>query len=202
LQLIKIMTDQNDRIKKKVSTDDKYFSDHDYDGIKELNNPSPYWVLFLFMATVGFSLFYAVHYFGYPDNGKDQVSEYNQQMAAAGKQQADQNQSQNKGIALTDKEVAEEGTRLFTSKGCIACHGTKGEGNAIGPNLTDSFWIHGCKQADVIKVIAEGVPEKGMTPFKSLMTEVQIKSITAYILGTLVGSNPPNGKAPQGVECK
>jgi cytochrome c oxidase cbb3-type subunit 3 len=196
------MTDQENKIKKKESQDDKYATDHDYDGIKELNNPSPYWVLFLFLATVGFSLFYAVHYFGYPDNGKDQTSEYNQQMAAAGKQQNDLNQTQNGGIALTDKELLAQGSKLYSEKGCIACHGTKGEGNAIGPNLTDSYWIHGCKTADLVKVITEGVPEKGMTPYKSMMTETQIKSLAVYISGSLVGSNPPNGKATQGVECK
>ncbi len=196
------MTDQDNKVKNEDSREEKYFSDHEYDGIRELNNPSPYWVLFLFLATIGFSLFYAVHYFGYPNNGKDQISEYNRQMAAAGKQLADQDQSQGGGVVLTDKEIIAEGASLFTSKGCIACHGMKGEGNAIGPNLTDAFWIHGCKQADLVKVIAEGVPEKGMTPFKSMMTEVQIKNLTAYILGSMVGSNPPNGKAPQGVECK
>lgn len=181
--------------------EDKYFSDHDYDGIKELNNPSPYWVLFLFLGTIGFSLFYLVHYFGYPNNGKDQVSEYNQTVAAA-MQNTGQNPSEQGGLALDNKELMAMGAKLFTEKGCIACHGTKGEGNAIGPNLTDKFWIHGCKAADVVKIISDGVPEKGMTPFKSMMTESQIKSVTGYILGTLVGSNPPNGKAPQGVECK
>ena len=65
---------------------DKYSTDHDYDGIKELNNPSPYWVLLLFLGTIAFSLFYAVHYFGYPNNGRDQISEYNKQMAEVGKQ--------------------------------------------------------------------------------------------------------------------
>lgn len=195
------MTDQNKNIRNEDQEEDKYATDHDYDGIKELNNPSPYWVLFLFLATIGFSLFYAVHYFGYPDNGKDQISEYNQQLAAAGKQ-ADQNQTGNGGIVLTDKELIAEGAKLFTAKGCIACHGAKGEGNAIGPNLTDKFWIHGCKTADLVKIISEGVPEKGMTPFKSMMTDAQIKSVSAYILGDLVGSNPPNGKAAQGVECK
>jgi cytochrome c oxidase cbb3-type subunit 3 len=181
----------------------KYFSDHDYDGIKELNNPSPYWVLLLFLGTIGFSLFYAVHYFGYPNNGKDQISEYNQQIALAEKQKAGQNPSVQSGVvAMDNKELMAQGAKLFAEKGCIACHGAKGEGNAIGPNLTDKFWIHGCKPVEVIKVITDGVPEKGMTPFKSMMTDAQIRSVTAYILGTLVGSNPPNAKAPHGVECK
>ena len=121
--------------------DDKYFSDHDYDGIKELNNPSPYWVLFLFLGTIAFSLFYAVHYFGYPNNGRDQVSEYNKQMAEAGKQLG-QNPGELSAAVIFTKEQVAEGSKLFLEKGCIACHGMKLEGNAIGPNLTDKFWIH------------------------------------------------------------
>lgn len=197
------MTDQNDKIKNTHLPDDKYATDHDYDGIKELNNPSPYWVLFLFLGTIGFALFYAVNYFGYPNNGKDQVSEYNQQKAIAEKQMGSLNPAGgNIVIALDDKELLAQGAKFFTEKGCIACHGAKGEGNAIGPNLTDSFWIHGCKPEEVVKLISEGVPEKGMTPFKSTMTEAQIRSVAGYILGSLKGSNPPNAKAPQGVECK
>jgi cytochrome c oxidase cbb3-type subunit 3 len=194
-------TENINSIMSKSSQNDKYFSDHDYDGIKELNNPSPYWVLFLFLGTIGFSLFYAVHYFGYPGNGMDQISEYNKQMALAGKQTG-QGPSELGAAFVIDKEQMDKGAKLYTEKGCVACHGLKGEGNAIGPNMTDKFWIHGCKPADLVKVIADGVPEKGMTPFKSMMTDAQIKSVTAYILGTLVGSNPPNAKAPQGVECK
>lgn len=197
------MTDQTDKSRNGNPEQDKYFTDHEYDGIKELNNPSPYWVLLLFLATIGFSLFYAVHYFGYPNNGKDQDSEYNQQMAAANKLKGSPDQA---GAAvvinLEDKELLAQGATLYADKGCIACHGAKGEGNAIGPNMTDNFWIHGCKPAELVKVISEGAPEKGMTPFKSTMTEAQIRSVTAYILGTLMGSNPPNAKAPQGIECK
>lgn len=183
--------------------DENYVSDHDYDGIRELNNPSPYWVLFLFLGTIGFSLFYAVHYFGYPNNGKDQISEYTQQMTAASQQLAGLNPgSKNSILSLDNKEMMTQGAKLFAEKGCIACHGAKGEGNAIGPNMTDNFWIHGCKPSDVLKTISGGVPEKGMTPYKSILTESQINSLTVYILGNLKGSNLPNSKAPQGVECK
>jgi len=195
------MTEKTKSIVDNHSQDDKYFTDHDYDGIKELNNPSPYWVLILFLGTIAFSLFYAVHYFGYPNNGRDQYSEYSKQMALAGTQSGQNPTEMSAGTVFTKEQMA-EGAKLFTEKGCIACHGMKGEGNAIGPNMTDHFWIHGCKPADLIKTIQEGVPEKGMTPFKSMLTDTQIKSLVSYILGTLVGSNPPNAKAPQGVECK
>ena len=125
-----------------------------------------------------------------------------QQADGDGRKAANQNPSQQTGVFVMDKAQMDAGAKLFTEKGCIACHGAKGEGNAIGTNITDKFWIHGCKPTDLQKVITDGVPEKGMTPFKSMMTEAQIKSVVAYILGTLVGSNPPNAKAPQGVECK
>ncbi|MCE1198313.1 MAG: cytochrome c [Marinilabiliales bacterium] len=187
---------------KQEATHDQIMMSHDYDGIKELSNPAPYWIMLLFLGTIGFSLFYFVHYFGYPNNGRDQVSEYNQQMAQFEKERQSQNNDAS-GLAMIDtKEAKEAGAKLFTEKGCIACHGMKGEGNAIGPNLTDHFWINGCKPENIIKMINEGKPEKGMTPFKGILTDAQIKSLTAYILGTLVGSNPPNAKAPQGVECK
>ena len=193
------MTENN---KDKELLDDQHATDHDYDGIKELNNPSPYWVLLLFLGTIAFSLFYAVRYFGYPNNGKDQISEYNQTVAEAKLASGLIDPAQAGGLVLTDKEMLAQGAKLFTEKGCIACHGTKGEGNAIGPNLTDKFWIHGCNPAEVVLVISEGVLAKGMIPFKTTMNESQINSVATYILGVLIGSNPPNAKAPQGVECK
>ena len=197
------MTDQIDTTKNGHPGDEKFLTDHDYDGIKELNNPSPYWVLLLFLATIGFSLFYAVHYFGYPGNEKDQDSEYRLQMAQANKLKGGPGEAGAAvAINLEDKDLLAQGAKLYAEKGCIACHGAKGEGNAIGPNLTDNYWIHGCKPAELVRVISEGVPDKGMTPFKSTMTDAQIRSVTAYILGSLKGSNPANAKAPQGSECK
>lgn len=121
-------------------------------------------------------------------------------MAEAGKQMG-QNPGELSAAVIFTKEQVAEGGKLFLEKGCIACHGMKLEGNAIGPNLTDKFWIHGCKPADLVKVVMEGVPEKGMVPFKTMLTEAQIKSVVGYIL-SMNGSNPPNAKAPQGVECK
>jgi len=50
--------------------------------------------------------------------------------------------------------------------------------------------------------VTEGKPEKGMTPFKTMMTPEQIKTVSLYVMQGLVGSNPENAKTPQGVECK
>ena len=195
------MTEENKNIDD--HSDEELLHDgSDSDGIKELNNPAPNWILLVLLLTYGFSLFYAIHYFGYPDNGNDQDSEYKAKVAAAEMDRRQKIQNAGGVIVLTKEEILAAGSKLFVQKGCIACHGTKGEGNNIGPNLTDNYWINGCTQENMIAIITEGKPEKGMTPFKTMMNPEQIKNISLYIKDGLVGSNPPNGKAPQGVECK
>ncbi|MEI7524183.1 MAG: cbb3-type cytochrome c oxidase N-terminal domain-containing protein [Mariniphaga sp.] len=174
----------------------------DFDGIKELNNPAPNWIILVFIATIGFSLFYGIRYFGYPGNEKDQASEYKISSAEFDKAHGQQPDASKGGSVMGQEEMLTAGAAIFAQKGCIACHGLKGEGNVIGPNLTDNFWLNGCSQENVIHMITEGKPEKGMTPFKTMLTQEEIKSVSLFVLKKLVGSNPPNGKAPQGVECK
>ncbi|MFZ4741328.1 MAG: cbb3-type cytochrome c oxidase N-terminal domain-containing protein [Bacteroidales bacterium] len=174
--------------------------EHEYDGIKELNNPSPMWVILLFLVTIGFSGIYAVKYFGYPNNGMDQVSEYKSSIED---QKLKMSQTaDSKAGSLPEPAMIAEGEKLFKGKGCIACHGQKGEGNAIGPNLCDNFWINGCKTEEIILIISEGKSEKGMTPFKSTLTASQIKQLAVYIQKSLSKSKPENGKTAQGIECK
>lgn len=178
-------------------------SAHEYDGIKELNNPSPKWIIIVFYITIGFSLIYAIHYFGHPGNKRDQASEYERKVAAFEAKKADMQAEAAEGAAeMTEAEIFAAGSKLYAEKGCIACHGANGEGNAIGPNLADNYWINGCSEEEVIRIIAEGKPEKGMTPYKSMMSQKQIEHLSQFILGSMVGSNPANAKEPQGEECK
>lgn len=67
----------------------------------------------------------------------------------------------------------------------------------IGPNLADEFWIHGGEVGDIFRTIKYGVPEKGMVPWEANLTPVQIAQVSNFIL-SLEGTNPPNGKAPEG----
>ena len=173
---------------------------HEYDGIKELNNPAPNWILFVLMASIFFSLIYVIHYFGHPENKMDQASEYELRSAEFDEKIAANNPSSGQEISM--EEMITNGSKLYAEKGCLACHGMNGEGNAIGPNLTDNYWINGCAPEDLIKIITEGKPEKGMTPYKTMMTPDQIKHLSVYILESMVGSNPANGKDPQGEACE
>jgi len=182
---------------------DESSDSHEYDGIKELNNPPPFWIMLVFIITIGFSMFYVIHNFGYPGNGMDQETRYNRSVT-------DFEEKLKKNIAdkgspageVSQEQLIEAGKALFLSKGCIACHGNSGEGNAIGPNLTDNNWINGCATEEIIGIIRDGKPEKGMTPYKSMMTEEQMAQLAAYIKLSLVGSEPANPKAPQGELCE
>lgn len=95
---------------------------------------------------------------------------------------------------------AELGKALFQAKACFACHGMNGEGNALGPNLVDGFAKHGCKEADLIKVINKGVPGTAMVAFEAQLKPAEVKQLAAFIL-SLKGTKPANAKAPEGTKC-
>jgi cytochrome c oxidase cbb3-type subunit 3 len=132
--------------------------------------------------------------------GPDPEQEYNTEMAAATKQieeyrkKAGENVDE-KTVTLADAKGIAEGQKIYQAN-CFACHGAKGEGG-VGPNLTDKFWMHGGSINDVFKTIKYGVPEKGMQAWEKTYSPSQIKNIASYIK-SIVGTNPPNAKAPQG----
>jgi cytochrome c oxidase cbb3-type subunit 3 len=100
-----------------------------------------------------------------------------------------------KTVTLADAKGIEEGQKIYQTA-CIACHGGKGEGG-VGPNLTDTYWLHGGSINDVFKTVKYGVPDKGMQAWEKSFSPSQIKNIASYIK-SIAGTNPPNGKAPQG----
>lgn len=175
---------------------------HEYDGIKELNNPAPYWIMAVFIVTIGFAMLYAIHNFGYPGNKQDQASLYEKSVTKYEEEQRlKKAQESGEPFQMSQEQIIEAGATLYSDKGCTACHGKAGEGNVIGPNLTDNYWINGCSNEEIHEVIKNGRPSKGMTPYKNIMTEEQMEHLSTYIKLALVGSEPANPKAPQGEEC-
>lgn len=174
--------------------------DHEYDGIKELNNPIPAWFNALFYSTMAFGIVYLMvyHVFNW---GLSQDQEYNREVVLAEKAKQEYlaqaaNLIDETSITLDETgSLAASGKAVFAAN-CVACHGNAGEGG-IGPNLTDDFWLHGSDIKDVFKVVKYGVPAKGMVPWEQTLTPGQIAEVANYVL-SLRGSNPPNAKAPQG----
>ncbi len=71
-----------------------------------------------------------------------------------------------------------------------------GEGG-IGPNLTDEYWLHGGQLMDIYATVSDGVPSKGMLAWERQLRPAELLAVSSYV-GTLLGSEPPNAKAPQG----
>ncbi|WP_338045105.1 PQQ-dependent sugar dehydrogenase [Oceanipulchritudo coccoides] len=63
---------------------------------------------------------------------------------------------------------------------CLACHGQSLEGG-LGSNLVDDEWIHGDSDADMARVIREGVLDKGMVPYEGVLSDEEIQSLVIYI---------------------
>lgn len=174
--------------------------EHNYDGIQELDNPPPRWIMMMFYITIGFSIIYAAYYFWF-DVGdlqdaryakKSQIHEAKYQMAS---------ESTGEILALTDAADLDEGKAIYNEMSCFACHGMLGEGNAIGPNLTDDAWLHGCDFPSVFAIIKNGDPAKGMTAFRAQLSDNRIRKVSSYVM-SMHGSKPPNAKAPQGEACE
>jgi cytochrome c oxidase cbb3-type subunit 3 len=87
------------------------------------------------------------------------------------------------------------GKKIFQSK-CSTCHGMFGEGG-IGPNLTDEYWLHGAQLMNIYATVRDGVPAKGMLSWERQLRPAELMAVSAYV-GTLLGTDPPNQKDPQG----
>jgi len=99
---------------------------------------------------------------------------------------------------LTGADDLAAGKALFIDPAkCPACHNTDGGGNAIGPNLTDDYWLYGGSVKDIFKTIKYGT-NKGMRSWKDDLSAKQIAQLTSYIKSVLHGTKPANAKAPQG----
>jgi cytochrome c oxidase cbb3-type subunit 3 len=188
------------KIEKDELTGDKLLSGHEYDNIRELDNNLPKWWVWMFIITIVFSVVYVVIY-DIVKVAPYQEEEYKNEMAAAGiPTQAQAAAAFDTNIVvLTDQPSLDAGKDIWI-KQCKVCHLDGGQG-LVGPNLTDNFSIHGCDYKDVVKIIVVGAPEKGMISWKAQLTDDQIKQVASYTM-TLMGTNPPNPKEPQGEPCK
>jgi cytochrome c oxidase cbb3-type subunit 3 len=190
-------TKHENELEKDELTGDELIADHDYDGIKELNNPMPKWWLWLFYLSIVFAAVYWVRYH-VMHTGALQIEEYENEMAEAARSLNSTKTAildETNVTVLTDEASLAEGKAIY-DKQCMVCHLSKGEG-LVGPNLTDEFWIHGGSIGDIFKIIKVGNPSMGMISWKDQLTPTQIQQVSSFIY-QLEGTNPPNPKAPQG----
>jgi cytochrome c oxidase cbb3-type subunit 3 len=173
--------------------------DHDYDGIRELDNALPPWWKYGFYITIFVAIFYILK-FEVWHTGMNPTEEYNTEMAeakietdaylASMKENVDENT-----VVMLDAAGIATGKTLYT-KTCVACHSPNGAGG-VGPNLTDNYSLHGATIKDIFKTIKYGWPDKGMQAWQSNFSPVEMQQIASYVK-SLVNTNVADGKAPQG----
>lgn len=185
---------------KPISEEKDIMFDHEFDGIAELDNPTPRWFMGLFYSTIIFAFGYLMYYHVLK-YGNLQEEEYAIEMNLAKVERnaylakSANNIDENSVKESKESTVITAGQAVFNTN-CVACHADKAQG-LVGPNLTDAYWLYGGKLSNVFKTIKYGVPEKGMISWEKSLTPKQISDVTNYIL-SLKGSNPLNPKAPQG----
>jgi len=175
---------------------------HELDGIREYDNPMPGWLMAIWWGSLIFAVAYLVFYalsFG------------------EGTMEAEYRGATQEAVAAVDTYfvanplVPPSPTDLLAGAGnpevlavararfaktCAACHGEQAQG-LIGPNLTDDRWIHGGKVEQIFQSVAKGWPAKGMPPWGRALKPEEISALVSYVR-SLQGSNPQNGRAPEG----
>lgn len=185
---------------KKIEQEGEIILDHNYDGIRELDNVLPPWWVYMFYATIIFGVIYLVRF--HVTGDYTQAEEYDQQVAEARiaieeyKKTAKNLVDVNTVELLTDASDLNAGKAIFTTN-CVVCHMADG-GGGIGPNLTDNNWILGGGIKNVFNTISEGGRDgKGMVAWKQSLKPVEMAQVASYVL-QFQGTTPANPKAPEG----
>jgi cytochrome c oxidase cbb3-type subunit 3 len=173
--------------------------EHEYDGIREYDNPLPGWWVNLFWASFVFSVGYAGHYH-LTGNGESVLRAYEGEQIAARAERAKASLKEAPseevlGKLMSDAALMQDAKVTFAER-CAQCHGAEGQG-AIGPNLTDGHWLNGGGTLmDIYSVVSHGVPTKGMPAWELQLQPVELRKIVALV-GSLRGKNLA-GKAAEG----
>jgi cytochrome c oxidase cbb3-type subunit III len=172
--------------------------EHEYDGIKEYDNPTPGWWHAIFLLTVVFSAFYALYWHGNPDaptihdkHAAAQLREIKRQFAELGTLEPDE---QTILRMMNEPKWLAVGESVYKNN-CASCHGSRGEGQ-VGPNLTDDFQKYGTSVVDIAHTIANGANQGAMPAWKSRLHPNEI-ILTAAHVASLRGKNLA-GRAAEG----
>lgn len=185
---------------KPIEEEGEIILDHNYDGIKELDNNLPPWWVYGFYATIVFALVYMVRYHVF--DAKDQFEEYEIEYAEANRAIEEYKKTAKNLVDINTVEVLADASDLNAGKAlyeanCVACHMADG-GGGIGPNLADEHWILGGGIKNVFKTISEGGRAgKGMVAWKTSLKPLEMAQVASYVL-QFEGTTPANPKEAEG----
>lgn len=175
--------------------------EHEYDGIREYDNPTPGWWHAIFLLSIIFALFYAAFWHTSPMAWSEreawqaeQVAEYQRLFGEIGELAADE---------PTILRMMGDARMLAVARGifegsCAACHARDG-GGINGANLTDDFYKNVKTLPDLLTTISKGAGAGAMPAWENTLGQNQRVILAAYI-ATLRGTTPAAPRVAEGVE--
>lgn len=182
-----------------IDKEEDIMLDHNYDGIRELDNSLPPWWKYGFYLTILVAIVYMWYYHG-GGNGPSSYDEYVAEVKAGDEATAAylaktaSNVDENT-VKMGDAESIAAGKKIFVVT-CAPCHLADG-GGLVGPNLTDKYWLHGGSIHDIFKSIKYGWADKGMKSWKNDFSPRQIADLASFVK-SLQGTTPATPKEKQG----
>ena len=194
---------------------------HEWDGIKELNNPLPRWWLWTFYVCIIWAVGYMIAYPAIPlikgatpgllgvTNRGDVAIEIAKAKDAQ-KTFLDQIASKSLDEVRKDKalfQFAQAGGKAAFAVNCIQCHGSGAQGGPGYPNLNDDDWIWGGSLEAIYTTIKHGIRfdadddtrTSDMPAFgkDEVLEKDQIKQVAAYV-ASISGQQSDAGEAEKG----
>ncbi|MER8524073.1 MULTISPECIES: cytochrome-c oxidase, cbb3-type subunit III [unclassified Mesorhizobium] len=176
---------------------------HEWDGIKELNNPLPRWWVITFYITIAWAIGYTVVYPAWPmltsatrgvlgySSRRDVKNELAAAEVAKGKYVAAIQAKTVSEITADDtlREFAIAAGGAAFKVNCVQCHGSGAQGSKGFPNLNDDDWLWGGNAEQIQQTIAHGIrfasdPDtrlSEMPAFGDIITTDQFKQVGAYV---------------------
>jgi cytochrome c oxidase cbb3-type subunit 3 len=159
---------------------------HEYDGIREYDNPLPAWWFYMFVITIVWGIAYLVVYPGMGNfPGVIGWTQINQHEAQVSKAEEKFRGLRDKYLALPIEEIASDpvvrkmGQRMFGNN-CAQCHGADAKGRYGFPNLTDGDWIYGGTAQNIKTSITDG-RQAAMPGWGSIIGDGGVSSVTSYV---------------------
>lgn len=192
---------------------------HEWDGIREYNNPLPRWWVWLFYATIVWGIWYTIAYPAWPMifeatpgyKGWSTRQNVAQSIAEAEAANAEVNErlaSVELMAVNTDPELrgyaASAGAAVFRTW-CAQCHGSGAAGASGYPNLLDNAWLWGGTMEDIHYSVTHGIRNEDdpdarfsqMPAFGEILNDRQIGQVVNYVM-SLSGEPPDAGSAAAG----
>ncbi len=195
---------------KKSKQQEPVTTGHEWDGIKEYDNPDPLWLRYTFYMALFFSLGYWLLYPSWPSQRADGILDWSQYKELEESQQEIE-KIREQYLAEFDKATFEQviadpklykfaitGGKSAFLNNCAVCHGSGGAGNLGYPNLTAGAWMWGGKLEDLYQTLKFGIRsghdetrDSQMAAFgkDKILKPEDVDVLTDFVIGLKDGKN-------------